>query len=55
MMQGVLLRRAGLAVLLAAVMLWVVMHRGQLDVAALEAQIGNLGPGSGRLSLRRLW
>lgn len=24
-------------------MLWAVMHRGQLDVAALEAQIGNLG------------
>lgn len=44
MMQGVLLRRAALAVLLAAVMLWVVTHRGQLDVAALEAQIGNLGP-----------
>ena len=43
MMQGVLLRRATLAALLAAAMLWAVMHRGQLDVAALEAQIGNLG------------
>jgi len=44
MMQGVLLRRAVLAGLLAAVMLWAVTHRSQLDVAALEAQIGNLGP-----------
>lgn len=44
MMQGVLLRRTALAVLLAAVMLWVVTHRSELDVAALEAQIGNLGP-----------
>jgi len=44
MMQSVLLRRVALAVLLAAVMLWVVTHRSQLDVAALEAQIGNLGP-----------
>lgn len=44
MMQGVLLRRVALAVLLAAVMLWAVTHRSQLDVAALETQIGNLGP-----------
>ena len=43
MMQGVLLRRIGLAVLLAVAMLWAVMHRSQIDVAALEAQIGDLG------------
>ena len=43
MMQGIPLRRVALAILLAAVMLWVMMHRGQLDVAALEVQIGNLG------------
>ena len=44
MMQRVQLWRAGSAVLLAAVMVWAVMHRGQLDVVALAAQIGNLGP-----------
>ena len=43
MTPGVRLRRVGLAVMLAAVVLWVVMHHGELDVAALEAQIGNLG------------
>ena len=43
MMQSVLLRRAVLAVLLAAAMLWAVMHRSQFDIAALEAHISNLG------------
>jgi len=43
MMHGVLLRRVAFAVLLAAVTLGAVTHRGSLDVAALEAQIGNLG------------
>lgn len=42
-MRGLQLRRAALAVLLAAAMLWAVTHRAQLDIAALESQIGNLG------------
>ncbi len=43
MTQGVLLRRATLALLLASAMLWLVMHRGQLEVAMLEEQIAGLG------------